>query len=556
MLLLATTTAAALACGGLFCNNDAPVDQSGEQIVFDVDEDSGTTTMHVNVAYEGPSELFAWVVPVNGLPDMFRSHTELFRVLDLTTAPLYNTLTNLDKSCDERWMSSDADTDTDTDADSDSDSDTDTDGGGVTVLATDQIASYEITVLSATDAVALTEWLQANDYDLPDTMSEALEPYVAGGMNFAAIKLAKDTDAGDLPPLGITYEGTTPMVPLQLTSVAAVPDMPVTVYLAGDARGVPTNYLHVRLNPMAVDYFSFGNNLDSVVGRAADEAGGQAFATLSALKNPTPAYLTYHPSWYDPESLHDATHAADFVDGLARAGFAGTPEVLEVLRTYFPVPDDFPYDENSFYNSPSYYRSYYDDFVYDPLEVVDALVDAEIAPRQVAQELLDDMPWITRLRSSVSPSEMTLDPQFGFNPDLEVVGREQTLAIRFACDLNPMSTTVEAAPQLLSWPTGQQLWIPSLDDMFAAGLTYSDFVDPTAAAALYIEQMSTQGPPEILVDNSPGDPTYGTSPTDPATSATNATNDSEASGCGCNASSTGGTFGLLLGLGAVVRRRR
>ncbi len=32
--------------------------------------------------------------------------------------------------------------------------------------------------------------------------------------------------------------------------------------------------------------------------------------------------------------------------------------------------------------------------------------------------------------------------------------------------------------------------------------------------------------------------------------------DSKASGCGCNATGTGGTMGWLLGLGALVLRRR
>ena len=83
-MFLLSTTATALACGGLFCNNNDPVDQSGEQIVFEIDEASDRTTMHVNVAYEGPSESFAWVVPVQGIPDLFRGHSELFRILDAT----------------------------------------------------------------------------------------------------------------------------------------------------------------------------------------------------------------------------------------------------------------------------------------------------------------------------------------------------------------------------------------------------------------------------------------------------------------------------------------
>jgi uncharacterized protein (TIGR03382 family) len=325
--------------------------------------------------------------------------------------------------------------------------------------------------------------------------------------------------------------------------------------MVGDSRGVPLNYLHVRLNPMAVDYFTAGANLDDVIGRAADEAGGQAFATLSALEDPAPAYAITWEGRYRPELLHPLTHAADFVAGLVGAGFSGSPEVLEVLRDHFPMPDAFPYDENSFYNLPNTYRSYYDAFEYDPVEVADALVEAEVTPREVAQELLDDMPWLTRMRSSVSPAEMTLDPQFGFNPDLGAVDPNQQLRIRFACDAKPGDDDPNAAPQLLTWPTGQQMWLPSLESMWAEGLSYSDFVDPNAAAALYIEQMSTQGPPEILVDNFPEDPTYGTGPMDPRLTAGGGDGDM-AEGCGCQAGGAAGSFGLAAVLGMVVRRRR
>jgi len=553
-MFLLSTTATALACGGLFCNNNDPVDQSGEQIVFEVDEEADRTTMHVNVAYEGPSESFAWVVPVQGIPDLFRSHRDLFTILDATTAPSYGPVNTYDDSCTDRWGGDgDADTDADADADADADSDVDIDGGGVEVLATEHIASYEITILAATDATDLTEWLIANEYDLPFTMDEALAPYVANGMNFAAIKLAKDTDTGNLPPLGMSYDGTTPVVPLQLTAVAAVPDMPITIYMVGEARGVPTNYLHVRLNPMAVDYFSLGANLDEVIGRAADEAGGQAFATLAAIENAGPPWVITWPGRYAPEQLHDQTHAADFVASLQSAGFVGTPEVLEVLRTYFPVPEGFPYSENDFYNAPDYYRGYYAAFEFDPIEVADALVEAEVAPRETAQELIDDMPWLTRLRSSVSPEEMTLDPQFGFNPDLEAVSPDQNLTIRAACDTQPGNRSANAAPQLLTWPSGQSLWVPSLDTMWSEGTTYQDYIDSDGVAALYIEQMSTQGPPEILVDNFPDDPTYGTAPDGPAVGGIQ---ESEARGCGCNQTTAGGTLGLLAALAIFARRRR
>ena len=45
----------AQACGGFFCNQAEPIDQAGEEILFAVDGDAGTTEMHVKVQYEGPA---------------------------------------------------------------------------------------------------------------------------------------------------------------------------------------------------------------------------------------------------------------------------------------------------------------------------------------------------------------------------------------------------------------------------------------------------------------------------------------------------------------------
>ena len=48
----------ALACGGFFCNNE-PIEQSAEQIVFEVDSGKGTVTTHVQISYEGTAEAHA-----------------------------------------------------------------------------------------------------------------------------------------------------------------------------------------------------------------------------------------------------------------------------------------------------------------------------------------------------------------------------------------------------------------------------------------------------------------------------------------------------------------
>ena len=64
-----TVSERASACGGFWCSQTAPVEQTGEQIIF-VQNGDGTVTCVINIAYQGHSEHFAWVLPVEGVPQI------------------------------------------------------------------------------------------------------------------------------------------------------------------------------------------------------------------------------------------------------------------------------------------------------------------------------------------------------------------------------------------------------------------------------------------------------------------------------------------------------
>ena len=55
-----------------------------------------------------------------------------------------------------------------------------------------------------------------------------------------------------------------------------------------------------------------------------------------------------------------------------------------------------------------------------------ALDERMIQPRIEADALFDRYAWITRLTSSISPAEMTVDPQFLINPTMGAVPRTRT----------------------------------------------------------------------------------------------------------------------------------
>ena len=60
-------TRTASACGGFFCNQQ-PVTQTGEQIIFAVDEVNDTVQVDVQISYQGLAEDFAWLLPLPEAP--------------------------------------------------------------------------------------------------------------------------------------------------------------------------------------------------------------------------------------------------------------------------------------------------------------------------------------------------------------------------------------------------------------------------------------------------------------------------------------------------------
>jgi hypothetical protein len=229
--------------------------------------------MHVQVVYQGPPTEFAWIVPVSDAPELFVSNDALFNVLQGFTRPTFDLWYEATGEC-QVWMWDDA-----VNANGLPSPPPPNEGGEVTVVSQQQVGPYDTVVLTANDEGALITWLQDNGYQIPDALESVLAPYVANRRHFVALRLSSGNDTGDLVPLGMRYPGTQPSIPIQLTSVAATPDMQLVTYVLGDARAVPTNYLHVELNEAAIDWFSYGTNYLDVLSRAADEAGGHAFAT-------------------------------------------------------------------------------------------------------------------------------------------------------------------------------------------------------------------------------------------------------------------------------------
>lgn len=488
---------AAQACGGFFCSQ-VPVDQAGEGIVFDVDPGSGTVEVHVEIAYQGSADDFAWVVPVAEEPELFLSTPALFTQLRAATQATFRPEYIYEGNCEWNWedyppmSADDAEADFDTDVDSDSDV-------GVEVISEGEVGPYRTAILRATSSADLLTWLSDNNYDLPEDLDPVLAPYVADGSYFVALGLLSDRDVGSLAPLGMRYSGSSASIPIQLTSIAATPDMRLEVHVLGGARAVPSNYLHVQINEAAIDWLGWGSNYRDVITQAANEAGGQAFATDYVGSTERLAGRLYRDGQFDTAALSSINDPVAFFDGVMSQGFPPDAKLLDLLRIYIPIPDGLNVDEQSFYNCLGCYAEHLEGQPFDGAAFAAALEEEMVQPLAHAQEMLDGAPKLTRMVSSMSQNEMTIDPMFTFNSDMPDVDNAHVAQFIYECEDGGFWNE---ADRVLVLPNGTRIDYPSEEAVMAGVPVPTPFESFSGMAAAVIERTSDSGQPEVISDRS------------------------------------------------------
>ncbi len=565
----------AQACGGFFCDGGPqpmPVDQTGEDILFVMDE--GEVEVHIRIEYEGEAENFAWIIPALSVPTDFNvSSQALFDVIKAASVPTYG-ITNQPDDCslDDPAGFGDtggADPGAAT-AGGDSGADSDGDSGPV-VLAQEQVGAYEITVIgegeSELTAQQVFDWLAANDYQQDESALPIIEEYLAEDHNFIAIKLNGGAGVEELHPIALRFDHPEPCVPLRLTRIAAVDDMDVRTYFLADDRVVPKTFRHVLVNPLKIDWINQASNYKEVITKAvdADEADGRAFVTeYSGPSDVVQTWSVFQEQWdasafvgLEPELvlqtlMNQNLFACGWDPNTGDETCAGLHPMIDPLLLEFLVPEGV--DPQQFYFDPAAYADQIDLETWGGGEVfADRLRERVIEPGQNAVEILGSHDTLTRMYTTISPSEMTKDPMFHINPDLEAVDNIRTGTNRTLCNGDSIWTL----------PDGREVYVP-------AGEAWPN-IGGDAFWEEEVTEIPASGPPMQLVNN--------TEQIDVALVAYNreqgwdgvAPEEGESAGaddgpqpgvdggCGCTTSDprTGAlwSLGLLFGLGALRRRR-
>ena len=478
----------ALACGGLFCNNAAPVNQNAERILFASDGDN--ITMHVQITYAGPPSEFGWLLPVPTDVEYGLSKDVVFSQLDALFGPRFILQRIFPDDCfgDEEVSFAAAD-------DADLATEGASDEPSVNVLSRESLGPYEITLLTADNIQVLRDWLDENEYQIPDNVDETLSPYIEKESAFVALKLLADADSGDITPLRLNFRGDTPAIPIVPTSVAADPDMGIIVHVLGKTRAIPLNYRHVAINEAAIDWLSGGSNYADVVSQAADEAMGQAFTT---------DYAGLHQSQIRLTTVEAALIAAIEPIRDLRGGWPALQELTTLMQNDADVTRAF----TAVISLGDDANVRVEDVVRCPrcvsrrsnIDAAEILIDgAALATkleaineiRQDLNELFEQLPYLTRLYGTMSPSEMTLDPTFSFNRDLPPITNIRRATLYTDCDGN--GDRIETSSGFVFDSTEADRTIQRQNGETVRGTD-------TAAAAVITQQMSA-GQPEVIVDN-------------------------------------------------------
>jgi Uncharacterized protein conserved in bacteria (DUF2330) len=296
------------------------------------------------------------------------------------------------------------------------------------VEASGVVGAFEWAVISldqslAQPADAAIEWLKANQYDVPQGAAGLLGPYLEDGLYLLALKLTKGADSGSIRPIVLTYAGAEASIPVKLTAVAANDDMGVLTWLLGSSRAVPQNYLSLELNEARINWFNAGSTYNSVVIEAADDAGGQGFVTEFAGTTDKLKSLIWTQSdaqiWTNIQSQIYGSFSEFFAQVYGQYG--SWDGFWDATRVAVTLPADLAFED--FKLCPNCYAG---QIQFKPATYLAELQKSVIDPVKLVQDLINAHPSMTRMYTTLSAEEMTVDPIFTFNADLGDVDNQHT----------------------------------------------------------------------------------------------------------------------------------
>lgn len=514
-LLLMLPARVTQACGGFFCSQAAPVNQSAEQIIFSQNEDD-TVTAVISIRYQGAAERFAWVLPISGVPDVGVSSDLAFQRLLLATSPSYRLNTRVEGTCRSDYGNFNGSGGTTAAGGTANGFGSGGSGGSsagpmVNVVAEGSVGPYDFAAISvsedATEPAALAlKWLADNQFDVSALGEDILGSYLEQGLNLLAFRLTKGNLAGSIRPIRVTYPAKYPVIPIRPTAVAADDDMGVMVYMVAEAQAIPKNYKSLVLNEALINWFAFSSTYNAVITQAANEAGGQGF--VSEFAGPSIGFNRTLWTDFDEQNWsYLQSQAGDLplqADGGVTASadplpllqniislYSGWDGLREAIAAGVTLPSDVTLD--GLIATPWLYQ---DDtrINIDVGKLIDGVQLNVIDPVIDTQKLITSRPYLTRLFTTMSADEMTVDPLFSVNPDLSDISNVHTA-----------EQVIECSSDVYSWEAPWRIELPQGGVVRGAGSgnvwPYAPGNDQMPANRKIVE-LTESGAGEVVTDNS------------------------------------------------------
>ncbi|UJR86064.1 DUF2330 domain-containing protein [Sandaracinus amylolyticus] len=455
----------ASACGGFFCQN-VPMDQAGENILFSIEGD-GTLTTHVQILYSGDADAFAWILPLPSIPELDVGSDELFRQLGQRTATRFDLTGRTEGTCrppPERcgWDDTDEGPWPAPGAVADAGASAADAGGSVTVHFRGAVGPYDAVILQSGSADELFAWLDENDYRIPEMSRPLVADYVAARHVFVALKLLSSASTREIQPIVLRYREGQPCVPIRLTAIATIPDMPIIAYFLADRYATPNNYSRVEPTYDDLRLWRDFSYYPTYVSNLIDDAGGRGFVPEFAGR--TPELFLELPSVSDLATITDPT---ELLQQLRSRGFAGDTQLLGILSRFLPPPAMYASDPSQYYNCLFFSWGSAESCGFagelDAAGLVGAVEAQIVEPRREAQQMLARHARLTRLFTTMSADEMTIDPTFSLDSGLPDVSNAHVATL-----------VTECSDQYLDWTAPQRVELPSgRSERWREGIAYA-----------------------------------------------------------------------------------
>jgi MYXO-CTERM domain-containing protein len=238
-----------------------------------------------------------------------------------------------------------------------------------------------------------------------------------------------------------------------------------------------------------IDWQSRATNYTQAVSRAVDSAvaNGQAFITEYAGPSSVVGVSNisvYNPTWTEVPFV--TMQPENVVDELTRQGFGSCfpslcqfnhPLVLPLLQQYLPAPTGL--DEATFYSQLRTYALRIDRLKWSGPGFSADFKSRIVDPGKHARDIMTRWPYLTRMFTTISPAEMTLDPTFHARADLSnqqednrsVFATRRTTCNGQSAMILPDQREVALSRSMQGWPvfSSEMPWAERIEEVPLTG---------------------------------------------------------------------------------------